>query len=310
MTSSSNSSGRNSSGSGSSSATSGTSATPQIREFVYLNQNKVFSYLSQLEGGLKLLYSKVQEDSWSETIGDAETTTDVGASIKGTIEGKLEFLAGISGEVAGDWKRSVADGGDSRTDGQRNTSYELFGLHHRAFDLVMDKIGGRFIKVTGQIFIIDAETVIADIKDFPDIIKNLNVFLLAGAKQTAPKNTAQIYYLLKKYLKGKILVILKSYDDLIYTAYLERAHVTYAISDVIMDYGMSPISNFTLVGLSAQPQAASNARAFSVPHYSPEAQGVSDQFLELAGAMQGMADFFSLRSATGHIVPLALYLDL
>jgi len=307
MTSGSSGSGQNSNGSGTNGGASGNNATQKVREFLYLNQNRVFSYLSQLDGGLKLLYSKVKEDSWSETIGDAETTTDVGVNVSATVEGKIALLAGMSGEVAGDWKRSTKSGGDTRTDGERNTSSELFGLHHRAFDLVMEKIGSRFTLVTGQIFIIDASGITEDVKDFAEIIKNINVFVPAANKMTTPANLKQMHYLFKKYLKNKILVILRTSNDEIYTAYLEDKHLLYPIGDIVFDYGVAPTGAFTLIGMRARPQAALNAGSFSVPHVEPEAQAIADQFAGLVSAMQGMADFFAFRSATGHLVPLALF---
>lgn len=308
MSSASSGNGQNSSGNGTNGGANGPSGTPPIREFIYLNQNKIFSYLSQMEGGLRLLYSKVREEAWSETIGDAEKTTEVGLSASGTVEGKIAFLAGISGDVTGDWRHTVASGGDSRQDSEKTVSSEIFGLHHKAFDLVLEHMRSRLIVKKGRISFIHMDFLLEQLEKFPDTAKNLNA--LNGGDLKPPPHTKQMHILLKRFMENKIIVILRESNDQKTTAYLAPEFLTGSIDSVIMDYGAAPTMDFTLVGISAPGQAQASAGDFSVQHYDTNGAGMAAQLNTFAGSIGGMSEFFQLKSVDGHVAPLALYLEL
>lgn len=300
--------GTSSNGNGRHGASSGTPGTPQIRDFVYLNQERIFSYLSQLDGGLKLLYSRVRDEGWSETMTSPEKTTDVGANASGSVEGKMAFLAGVTGELGADWKHSVRTGGDSRSDFERRGAMDLFGLHHRAFDLVMERLGGRFTTVQGRIFLLEANWLEKKVKDFPEIAKAVNAF--TTDKVTPPANTTQMSYLFRAYLADKVLVIMKTDDGKTATAYLDPSHFTYPISNIIADYGQAPTLKFTLVGISAPPQQIEDAGNFAVPHFHVDAAPMAALLAHFAGALGNMRDYFEVKSVESHLVPLGLYYEL
>jgi hypothetical protein len=291
-----------------SAGSSGTSATPLVREFIYLNQAKVFSYLSQMEGGLKLLYSKVHEDSWSETVAEAENVTERGASLTGTFEAKIALLAGMTGEATADWKNSVKSGGDARTDGERSVTSDLFGLHHKAFDLVMQAMGSRLATYSGKIVFIDTDFVIRNIKDFPAIARELKA--ISGENIVPMANTKEMSSLMDRYLSGKVVVIMRLDDGRKITAYLDKEHLHSNIESTIMDYGYAPVSRFTLVGINAPAQQQGLAGDFSVPHYVPEGVAMAAQLPAMAGSLAGMAEFLQAKSRDGHVVPLALYVEI
>lgn len=294
-----------------SAAADGKSVTPPIRDFIYLNQDRIFSYLSQMDGGLKLLYSKVKEESWSETVTTPEKATEVGASAGGTFEGKIPFLAGMSGELGLDLKHAVTTGNDARTDGERRGNAELFGLHHRAFDLVVQRLGLRVKTLSGKILIADINWLERKIKDFPEIMKAANAFQQDKSRHgKAPSNTTQMSYLFRAYLADRILVILRADGGKTFTAYLDPKHLTSSIDTVISDFGHLPTLNFTMVGIEAPPQKFNDAGDFSVTHFQSDAQGMAELFAHFSGSMGNMRDFFEIKSRDGHIVPLALYTEI
>lgn len=289
-------------------AASGNSDVLKIREFLYLNQDKIFSYLSQIDGGLKLLYSKVENDSWEERRGQPTKTTGVQAGVQGDAAFKLLALAEARVEANVTGSHTVESGIEERIDSGSRGSLDLFGLHHKAFDLVLEKLGGRLMTVHGQIFIIDFDWLEENLKDFPAVAKALNA--LSEQKMTPPKNTTQMSYLFRTYLSGKVLVILRDDDGDIYTAYLDRQHCTTSVENIFSDYGQAPSGRFTLTGISAPPQTSDAAGNFSVPHFIEGAQQMADQLATFAGAMVNMRHFLEVKSTDGHLVPLALYLEL
>lgn len=299
-----------SNGGGTNADASGQNVTPPIRDFIYLNQDRIYSYLSQLDGGLKLLYSKVKEESWSETMTTPELTSEVTGSLAGSFEGKIPLLAGMSAEATAEWVRSRKTGNDARVDGERITTSDLFGLHHRAFDLVIERLGSRVKTVSGQIMLADINWLQQNIKDFPEIIKNVNMFLPQKDKITPPDKTSQMSYLFKTYLMNRILMILRDNNSMTYTSYLDPKHLTYPLDNIISDYGQTPTIEFTLVGIEATPQQFSQAGKFEVPHFHSDAQPMAKLFGNFAGNMQNMRDFFEMKSREGHMVPLALYTEI
>ncbi|MBZ9713801.1 hypothetical protein [Deinococcus multiflagellatus] len=259
---------------------------------------------------MKLLYSKVREEGWSEEVTSPEKTTEVGVDLGGSVEGKLAALAGMTGEIGADWKHGVKVGGDSRTDHERRATADLFGLHHRAFDLVMERVGHRFTTVHGKIFLLDFDWAEKKVKDFPEIIKAVKPLADPSTKLTTPPNTTQMSYLLRSYMKGKTLVILRSQAGQKYTAYLETRHLLTPIEDLIDAYGQAPTLDFTLVGIAAPPQRYDQAGDFSVAHFQPDGQALAGTLANFAGSLSNMRDFFNVKSTQGHLVPLALYLEI
>lgn len=303
-------SGQSSNGNGMNGGASGPSDINPIRDFLYLDQDRIFSYLSQIEGGLKLLYSKVHEEGWQEEVTSPEKTTQVGLSASGSVEGKLAMLAGMTGEVGGEWSHGVTTGGDSRTDHERRATADLFGLHHRAFDLVMERVGHRFTVLHGRIFLLDFNWTEKKVKDFPEIIKAVRAFAGPDEKLEVPKNTTQMSYLIRSYMHDKFLVILRTPEDEKYTAYLDPKHIVTPIENVIDAYGQAPTLDFTLVGILAPPQRHDETGSFSVPHFQAEGQAMADMLAAFAGTLSNMRDFFNVKSTDGHLVPLALYLEI
>lgn len=261
-----------------------------------------------MEGGLRLLYSKVREEAWSETIGDAEKTTEVGLSASGTVEGKIAFLAGISGDVAADWRHTVGSGGDSRQDSERSVNSELFGLHHKAFDLVLNHMRDRLVVKTGRISIIHMNYLLDQIQRFPDTMANLSV--IVGEEQSAPPHTDQMHTLLERYMGNRIVVILRDGNGRKTTCFLVPEFLTGSIESITMDYGAAPTMDFTLVGINAPPQAQAAAGDFSVDHYVPDGAPMAAQLGGFAGSIGALSEFFELKSVDGHVAPLALYLEL
>lgn len=310
MSDSTSSNGANSNGDGTNAAANGQSVTPPIRDFIYLNQDRIYSYLSQMDNGLKLLYSKVKEESWSETMTTPELTSEVTGSLAGSFEGKVPLLAGLSAEATAEWARTRKTGNDARVDGERITSSDLFGLHHRAFDLVIERLNTRVKTVSGKIMLADINWLQQNIKDFPEIIKAVNMFLPKESRVTPPSNTTQMSYLFRTYLMNRILTILRDNDDKIYTAYLDPKHLIYPMDNIISDYGQTPTIEFTLVGIEAKPQQFVQSGKFKVPHFHSDAQPMADLFGGFAGNMQNMRDFFEMKSREGHMVPLALYTEI
>lgn len=303
-----NGNGPTSNGTGTNGGESGSSDAQKIREFLYLNQDKVFSYLSQIEGGLKLLYSKLAHDGWEERRGQPTVTTTVEGNLTGNAALKILALAeaNVEGSVGG--SHTVESGVEERTERGHQGTVDLFGLHHKAFDLVLEKLGSRLLTIQGQIFMIDFDWLEKNLKDFPAIAKALNSF--SDEKIKPPQNTTQMSYVFRTYLSGKVLVILRDDEGTIHTAYLDKKHCTTSVENIFSDYGQAPSGRFTLTGISAPPQTSVAAGSFSVPHFIESAQPMADQLASFTAALVNVRHFLEVKSTDGHLVPLALYLEL
>lgn len=297
-------------GNGTPTEPSGSASTPVVRDFLYLDQEKIFSYLSQIQGGLKILFTKFQNESWHELKGPPEITREVGVDVKGDGGIKIPLLAEARVEAAAHFLNSVKSGPEYRDKGGLDGTSELFGLHHMAFDVVLNELRSRLSVSEGSIEIIDLSSFLDYLKDFPEIVKNFNLINTASKADEPPKTVKNIHYLLNRYGKGKIIVLMKDSKGKVISSFLQECHLTSPITSIIDNYGSQPNGKFVLVGVPAPNNKERVNFSEIFTGISEEGQELVAKLIDLVQNFESMSNFFQLKSNDMNVFPLALYSEL
>lgn len=305
---------RNSQNPESVSADSETRQTPEstpsssVREYLYLDQAKVQSYLSQIQGGLQLLAEQVERQFRKQTNSTPEFKEAVEASIHAELTGKVPYL--LEGQISPDYnvKRERKAGNDLTEVGRSGQRSVITTVHHEALELVERSLGNKLVKLTGVIQFVDFDSLLETIKDFPDHVKNFNA--VTGQKMVAPGNIKQLHYLLSKSSAGRILVLVLEDSGMTTTAYLERAKLTSSPQTIVDNYGVRFGKPFTILGVDSTlpTQKVDFSTNFQQAHATGPDMGRS--LIDVIQKQEEMKQFWELRSQERHIYPLAMYREL
>lgn len=279
-----------------------------VREFLYLDQPKLLSYLSQIHGGLQLLVEQVERQFRSHDNTTPEQKRTVEAAVEAELLGKIPFL--VEGTVAPSYKesRETATGGDKVSTGRLGQRASVSTLHHEALELVERHLGDRLVKISGDVQFIDFDSVLDTIKDFPDFIKNFNT--VTGQKLSTPSNTKGMHYLVSKSSRGRVAVLLRSPSGKITTSYLQKQNLTTDPQSIVDNYGIRLSGQFTLVGIDATPPT-------EIPDFSPtfmqaheDGEEMGRALVQMVQQLEHMLRFWQLKSKDSHIYPIAIYREL
>ena len=291
---------------------SGANASSSVRDFVFLDEAKIFSYLSQIEGGLRLLRDSVESQLDTEQLqtgGDktaGQTSGEGGFSpaaaalggVVGALLGgpaiPLGLMAGANGKVA--YQRSWEKSTDNLTDSsaQFAGSRDLSILHHAAFDLVVKELGDRLLEIKGALTVLPISAIVTSLHNASKIGLSLNdptaIDSLAGAAAYGEMGLQSVVFL--------------ENDTKQVHAYVHDSSFTMPPALINGTYGACSSVRFTLIGLEAQD--VGKARR----HIPRQVQTKGKVFFEAMGQLfKGFEDSMGIDSGK-RVVPLAIYRDL
>lgn len=278
-----------------------------VRDFIYLDEPKVFSYLAQIEGGLRLLKQRVENalDITSEETGGDKTAGEhqIEAGVNPTVAAVLGSL-GVAGAAAGlplgllaglnakyNYQRSWENGTPIlktiNHDGASNS--DLTVLHHAAFDLVMRELQGNFITVTGHASLVGLEMV----------NKMMNIAGIVAANS----DTARGFQVLEAMQVENILFV-ENGRDFVHSV-LRNEHFVVPPAYFNGIYGSPTEIEFTIVGIKAQRP---NRPGKIISPKQATSQESKDLFGALTGSFDLVAKLFGMDSAS-RLYPIAVYRD-
>ena len=266
---------------------SGSANSLSVREFIYLDLPKLQSYLSQINGGLDLLLRKV-ESAYDETRIDPDTREVVNASLmRGSATGKVPFLGEAEGELKHEHTVKTADGGTTVNTVTGSGRVEMSVLHHKIFDVVMDKLEDKLEVFTGRVYLFPVDAV-------------WRLYEILGPEATKdPEGKAKQGFAAVRSL-GITNVIYSEGQGRVLSAFMQNDFFTIPQESFSFVYGAPTEQRFTLVGIKGKTKAA-------IPGVAPKGVG-SSQVGKLIGVLgtfgKVMDDMFGNAE---RIYPLALY---
>lgn len=279
-----------------------------VRDFLYLDQPKVLSYLSQLNGGLQQLVEQVEQQFKVTDKSDPELVHAVQTVIRGELTGKVPLIA--DGTVAGERTESneKKKGGDRTLAGRLGARATQTTIHHEAFEIVLSRLSNRFKILQGKIVLIDYDDVIRNMEEHENTIGDFNI--VTGQKLATAKNTKNLARLVSRSASGKVTCILSNSSGNT-TAFLNKRHLNEDISVIIDNYGANPSGIFTLVGIettSSHQEKIILPKSFS--HASPNGDEGAENMLGIVMSAFNMHKNWKVISKDSHIYPIALYKEL
>ncbi|GAA5504280.1 hypothetical protein Dxin01_04049 [Deinococcus xinjiangensis] len=276
-----------------------------VREYLYLDQEKVLSYLSQIQGGLRLLVEQVERQFRSQENTTPQNKSAVESTIEAELLGKIPLVADAT--VHGTYKsaRETTTGNDKVSFGRFGQRANISTVHHEALELVEREMGSKLVHVRGFVQFINFDDLLETIKDFPEFTKNFNA--VTGQKLATPANTKQIHYLISKSSAGRILVLVLDEDGVTTTSYLHRDKLTADPRFITDNYGIRFGSEFTLVGVEATPFEEKPDFSLGFTQSHEDGLDMGRHLVDLIQKQEGMKTFWELRSKERHIYPVAMY---
>lgn len=277
-----------------------------VRDFIYLDEAKVFSYLAQMEGGLRLLRQRVESalDINSEESGGDKTAGqhNVEGGLSPTVAAVLGalgvaggalpmgLLAGLTGKYTyqRNWENTTPNLKTSTNDGA--SSSDLTILHHAAFELVMQRMGSKFISVTGHASLLT----LGMINGILDIIVD----------EPEERIKMQNSFGLLKTMDVQNICFVEGEENV--HGFMRDEHFLVPPTNFVGSYGSPTEIQFTLVGIYAQRPGRAGRRTHPQQAEIPESQGV----------FKGVNESFSIVSRTlgingaRRIYPIAMYREL
>lgn len=226
------------------------SASSTVRDFIYLDEAKIFSYLAQIEGGLKVVRQKVEsalDISSTESGGDKKSGShngELGVSPAATALAQIltSFVSASisSGLLAGaGGKYSYQKNWETSTDTIKTANHDLASstdisiLHHAAYDLVAKKLGHKLVVVKGKMSLLPIEVVSEMIKEFGSNPEAISAFKML------------------EHMGASNICFVENANDKI-NAFLDKQHFLVAPGTIFSTYGSPSEVDFTIVGLFAQ----------------------------------------------------------
>lgn len=213
-----------------------------VRDFVYLDTDRIHSYLSQIEGGFRLFVQKVEEaiQEEQERHDDGSTllklllTASGGAGIGPLVKGTVELQSGL--ELGAPSKINAY-----RTRQSASNAATIM-LHHYAFQIVFDRMRDRFALIKGKASLLPAE-------DFMTIAEN------------ADRHRSEIsehYVAAAKKLGLQNILYIESPNERAYALLLSE-HLLVSPMHFLLTYGAPTTRDFTLVGIDVGPRSSRKA---------------------------------------------------
>lgn len=269
---------------------SGSANFLNVREFIYLDLPKLQSYLSQIDGGLNLLLQRV-ENAYDETRVDPAAKEVMNASLlRGSASGKVPFVGEANGELKHERTVKTTDGGTTISSGAASGRTEMSVLHHKIFDVVMDKLGGRLEVFRGRVYLFPVDAV-------------WRLYETLGPSLTKdPEGKAKLGFDAVRGL-GVTNVIYSEGQGRTLSAFMQNDFFTIPQETLPFVYGVPTEQHFTLVGIKGKTKAA-------IPGVVPKGVGNSQ-----AGKLIGVLGNFGkaiddMFGGAERIYPLALYKEL
>jgi hypothetical protein len=279
-----------------------------VREFLYLDLPKLFSYLSQITGGRQLLIQRVEEQFKIDEKSEPTQIEAVKFEIDAALSGKIPFFA--DGNLHGLYgKDSSTQSGDVRTKtGKFGSRVTVSTIYHEALKLVQDELGDRLVSLEGRLAIIDFRQFIGFAGGYGQFIKDFNA--VTGQKLKDEAHTKQLASILNVASSDRLLILLREENARTSTAYLSRENLTTDIQNIIDNYGARPKVKFTLIGLDATSDEVKTdfSTNFFQDHDDGQQMGLS--LIEVMQQLEALLGFWQLKSKESHIFPLAIYRDL
>lgn len=225
--------------SSSESPTNGGVSSSSVREFLYLDTPKIYSYLSQMEGGLRLLIERVENEYKSSRLDPGTRETIIRVATSAVVKGAIPFLGGAEGTGDFERTRKTVEGGEVTTTSSHAGRTDLSVLHHKAFDIVLNGIGGRLKQVDGALSLLA-------ISKMPELVKTLasqksiNARDENGASRRFAGDMARLDI-------EQIVYCGREPSQLLALTLTE--HFTVPPLHIPLIYGIPSSQNFTLVGL-------------------------------------------------------------
>lgn len=284
------------------------SASSTVREFVYLDEAKIFSYLAQIEGGLRILRQEVEsalDTASTESGGDKKAGShNVEAQLSPTAAALAQVLTSFvtasisSGLLAGaggkytyqrSWENSTDVLKSETKDFSSGTDLSI--LHHAAFDLVVNNLDKKLVTVKGKLSILPLD-VIATLADMSQ-----------GASSTQKSFVAETTKMFRDMGLSNICYIENKSENV--NAFLNGNHFLVSPSEIFTTYGSPSQVDFTLVGIFAQDPGRTHKRTAPV-----QVSGDSKKLFESVNqSFERMWDVFGVKGGR-RVYPLAIYLDL
>lgn len=263
-----------------------------VREFIYLDVPKIYSYLSQMEGGLRLLIEKV-EDEYTDTELEPEIKeTIIRATATAGADAKVPLLGGGNAEVGWERLRRTAPASERVVTRSGGGSANLSILHHKAFDLVFDRLKEKFTVATGDIYLLP----LANAMEFVRMTKE------SRGESDEKFNRAQVGFEALKLISAETVVYCESADHQNLHGFMNEDHFTVTAEQFTSTYGVPSEGLFTLVGLKGQNVGKQHSKP--IPHQAKDTEA-SNMFNALATFRNHVNKF--LAQSGVRVYPLALY---
>lgn len=267
----------------SSSPESGGSNSPNVREFIYLDQPKILSYLSQLEGGLRQLIVNVEKELAADENTSPTQETITRYALESHTSGKIPLIAELDGTASMDREAHFTSAGRKTTTSSTAYRADLSILHHQAFDLVMERMGGKFLTLEGRTSIF-----------------SLNRLFEALPTESLPPDAKSGLEMLQKLQLGNLAYI-ENPDRHLHSFLLDE-HFTIPSQFFQIIYGSPSELDFTIVGISAQHPSKSRRQ---VPKQVSRLE-TKKMFVQLNSVYELVYEALGMDSGE-RIYPLAIY---
>lgn len=279
-----------------------------VRDFIYLDQSKLLSYLSQIHGGLQLLTERVERQFRTEEKADPEYKSSVEAAVEAELLGKVPLF--VEGSFGSQYKtgRETTTGGDKTATGRSGQRAVVSTIHHEALEIVQSHLGDKLISVTGDLQIVDFEHFLSFTRNFNDFVTNFNK--VTKGNLTKITNLKELHALVSTASAGRVLAFLQDNDSTISTAYLQREHLTADSQSISDNYGIRLSGEYTVIGIDATPNKdkIDFSKLFNQAHEDGHEMGIG--LVDTIQKMESMLDFWRLKSRDSHLYPIAIYREL
>lgn len=282
------------------------SASSTVRDFVYLDEAKIFSYLAQIEGGLRLVRQEVEsalDTSSTESGGDTKggshnfegQISPAAAALAQALTVFLSagtptgLLTGAGGKYTyqREWEKSTDV---LKTEVRNMTSAaDVTVLHHAAFDLVAERMGDKLVKVEGKMSLLP-------LKVLENVFQTLN--------DSASDNAIlQAFRAIGDLGVSNVCYVENGRENI--HAFLNERHFLVSPAELLAAYGSPSEVDFTIVGLHAQRPGRAN-KLTSPKQVPEEAKGLFQGINEM---LDGLWAPLGVNSAR-RLYPLAVYLEM
>lgn len=258
-----------------------------VREFIYLDTAKIQSYLSQIDNGLSLLVNSVNNEYNHTDVNDPVREVVNDYFIRGLAGGGVPFLGQLEGESSFQRTVKTSSGGKSVQTASSARRAETSILHHKMFDLVMDKLKEKLEIHQGYIYLIPVGTLGSMMEKYA---KTMN----ASEMKNAKRGFQAISEL------GVTNVAYCEAEDKLVQAFMIAEFFTISPLVFPFTYGVPTESKFTLVGIKGKRKYAETDVAPRGLKNSTTANLTN----ALGGFNKVIDDMFSNQE---RVYPLALY---